>query len=129
MRQLIVCLLMMLVMWQNVSFAAMPCHASPHETMAMQTSESSMHADHDMNTMSHQTMQDQTMQAINVDDSSEDCCKEQCYCPTTACNNVHFVQSSLSAIALTGILLKVNPLNERLDEAPIYSLYKPPILA
>lgn len=129
MRQLIVCLLMMLVMWQNVSFAAMPCHASPHETMAMQTSESSMHANHGMSAMSHQTMQDQTMQAINVDDSSEDCCKEQCYCPTTACNNVHFVQSSLSAIALTGILLKVNPLNERLDEAPIYSLYKPPILA
>ncbi|WMN61838.1 hypothetical protein NI389_18705 (plasmid) [Pseudoalteromonas xiamenensis] len=116
-------ILVVLVMWQNLAFAAMPCHMQPHKMTHTMPS-------FQITEMNH-SMEDHALMDMDVVStmSDEDCCDTKCYCPTNACGALHFVNMSSG----------YNPLhvpNERVESALIHfessfprSLYKPPIFA
>lgn len=116
-------ILVVLVMWQNLAFAAMPCHMQPHKMTH------TVSATHEAK-MDHSAMHlDEMSMAMTSTGDGEDCCDTQCYCPTNACSALHFVTISNDYYPLEVTDERVESTRVDFTSNLPKSLYKPPIFA
>ncbi|CCQ09223.1 hypothetical protein PALB_600 [Pseudoalteromonas luteoviolacea B = ATCC 29581] len=120
-------MMMLLVMWQSLAFAAMPCHAMPHSdlTSIMPTHDHVM----DMPSTSDNGHAHHTLSNSNKAEAQTDCCQITCHCPANACGAAPLVNVFDSSRFQGFGAEKVVFPEQRFDSTPSPSLYKPPIFA